>query len=97
MELMGVRVRPLLVAAPNGCGFLARVIREEDVKRLRAHERAVRPLGEEAFLVGPISDLAALSIVSSAAPWRLVPSAALDSVSLAVHVLEKTIASGAAP
>ena len=40
--------------------------------------------------LGPISDLAALSIVSTAAPWCLVPSAALQSVSLSVLVLEKT-------
>ena len=30
--------------------FLTRVIREEDLKLLRAHEHTGRPLGDEAFL-----------------------------------------------
>jgi len=45
-----VRVAPLLKLAPNWRGFLARVIREEDIKALRSHERTGRPLGDEAFL-----------------------------------------------
>jgi len=45
-----VRVAPLLKLAPNWRGFLARVIREADIKVLRAHERTGRPLGDEAFL-----------------------------------------------
>jgi putative transposase len=45
-----VRVAPLLELAPNWRAFLARVIREEDVKLLRAHENTGRPLGSEAFL-----------------------------------------------
>ena len=45
-----VRVAPLLELAPNCRAFLARVIREEDVKLLRAHEHTGRPLGQEAFL-----------------------------------------------
>ena len=45
-----VRVAPLPGLVPNWRGFLARVIREEDIKVLRAHERTGRPLGDEAFL-----------------------------------------------
>src|SRR5262249_19251005 len=45
-----VRVAPLLECFPNWRAFLARVLREEDIKLLRAHERTGRPLGEEAFL-----------------------------------------------
>jgi putative transposase len=45
-----VRVAPLLKLAPNWRGFLARVLREEDIEVLRAHERTGRPLGDEAFL-----------------------------------------------
>ena len=44
------RVAPLLKLAPPWRGFLARVIREEDIKLLRAHERTGRPLGDEEFL-----------------------------------------------
>jgi hypothetical protein len=44
------RVAPLLKLAPKWRGFLARVIREEDLKVLHAHEHTGRPLGEEAFL-----------------------------------------------
>jgi len=47
---MLVREAPLLELAPKWRAFLARVIREEDVKLLRAHEHTGRPLGEEAFL-----------------------------------------------
>jgi putative transposase len=35
---------------PNWRGFLARVIREDDIKVLRGHERTGRPLGDEEFL-----------------------------------------------
>ena len=45
-----VRVAPLLKLAPPWRGFLARVIREEDIKLLRAHENTGRPLGDEEFL-----------------------------------------------
>ena len=45
-----VRVAHLIELATNWRGFLARVIREEDIKVLRAHQRTGRPLGEEAFL-----------------------------------------------
>jgi len=45
-----VRVRPLLQLAPDWRRFLTRVIREEDLKILRAHEHTGRPLGEDAFL-----------------------------------------------
>ena len=45
-----VSVAPLLKLAPKWRGFLARVICEEDLKVLRAHEHTGRPLGEEAFL-----------------------------------------------
>jgi putative transposase len=45
-----VTVAPLTKLVSNWRGFLARVIREEDIKVLRAHERTGRPLGEEEFL-----------------------------------------------
>jgi putative transposase len=45
-----VRVAPLLQMVPNWRGFLARVLKEEDVKLLRSHEQTGRPLGDEAFL-----------------------------------------------
>jgi len=45
-----VRVAPLLQLAPDWRRFLTRVIREEDLKLLRAHELTGRPLGDEAFL-----------------------------------------------
>ncbi len=45
-----VRVAPLLKLAPPWRGFLARVICEEDIKLLRAHEHTGRPLGDEEFL-----------------------------------------------
>ncbi len=45
-----VRVAPLLKLVPNWRVFLARLIREEDINRLRAYERTGRPLGDEAFL-----------------------------------------------
>ena len=44
-----VQVAPLLKLAPPWRGFLARVIRKEDIKLLRAHEQTV-PLGDEEFL-----------------------------------------------
>jgi putative transposase len=47
---MLVRVAPLLKRAPNWRALLARVIREEDIKLLRAHEHTGRPLGGEKFL-----------------------------------------------
>ena len=45
-----VRVRPLLRLEPDWRRFLTRVIREDDLKILRAHEHTGRPLGDEAFL-----------------------------------------------
>ncbi len=45
-----VRVAPLLQLAPDWRRFLTRVIREEDLTLLRAHEHSGRPLGDEAFL-----------------------------------------------
>jgi putative transposase len=45
-----VRVVPLLQLAPEWRRFLTRVIREEDLKVLRAHEHTGRPLGDEAYL-----------------------------------------------
>ena len=42
---------------PNWRGFLARVIREEDIKVLRGHERTGRPLGDEEFLATLEQDL----------------------------------------
>jgi putative transposase len=45
-----VKVRPLLKLARNWRAFLARVVREEDIKLLRSHENTGRPLGDEAFL-----------------------------------------------
>ena len=45
-----VRVAPLLEMVPNWRAFLARVIREEDIKLLRAHEHTGCPLGGEEFL-----------------------------------------------
>ena len=44
-------VKPLLQLVPDWrARFLTRVIREEDLKLLRAHEHTGRPLGDEAFL-----------------------------------------------
>ena len=45
-----VRVSPLLKLVPNWRGALARVICEEDIKLLRAHERTGATAGDEAFL-----------------------------------------------
>jgi putative transposase len=42
---------------PNWRGFLARVIREEDIKILRGHERTGRPLGGEELLATLEQDL----------------------------------------
>jgi putative transposase len=52
-----VSVAPLLEFAPNWRAFLARVIREEDIKLLRAHEQTGRPLGGEEFLASLEKDL----------------------------------------
>ena len=52
-----VKVVPLLELAPNWRAFLARVIREEDIKLLRAHENTGRPLGDEAILATLEQDL----------------------------------------
>jgi REP-associated tyrosine transposase len=45
-----VRVSPLLQLEPDWRRFLTRVIREEDLKILRAHDNTGRPLGDDAFL-----------------------------------------------
>ena len=45
-----VRVAPLLERAPKWRALLARVLRDEDVRLLRAHEQTGRPLGAEAFV-----------------------------------------------
>jgi putative transposase len=52
-----VRVAPLNELALNWRALLARVIREEDLKLLRAHERTGRPLGDEEFLATLEKDL----------------------------------------
>ena len=52
-----MRVAPLVELAPNWRAFLARVIREDDIKLLRAHENTGRPLGDEAFLASLEQDL----------------------------------------
>ena len=52
-----VKVRPLLKRAPDWRAFLARVVREEDIKLLRSHESTGRPLGDEAFLATLEEDL----------------------------------------
>jgi putative transposase len=51
------RVRPLNRLVPNWRSLVARVIREEDIKVLRAHERTGRPLGDEEFLANLEKDL----------------------------------------
>jgi len=48
---------PLLESARNWRSFLARVIREKDIKLMRAHERTGRPLGDEEFLARLEHDL----------------------------------------
>ena len=52
-----VRVAPLLKLAPNWRAFLARVVREEDLKLLRGHGHTGRPLGVEEFLTSLERDL----------------------------------------
>jgi putative transposase len=52
-----VRVGPLLELAPNWRAIVARVLREEDIKLLRAHEHTGRRLGDEAFLATLEQDL----------------------------------------
>ena len=53
----GVRVGPLLELVPNWRAFLALVLREDDIKLLRAHKHTGRPLGDEAFLAMPEEEL----------------------------------------
>jgi putative transposase len=52
-----VSVQPLLDLAPNWRSFLARVIREDDIKLLHAHEHTGRPLGSDEFLESLEKDL----------------------------------------
>jgi len=52
-----VRVDPLLQMAPDWRRFLSRVIRQDDLKALRSHERTGRPLGDDAFLESLEQDL----------------------------------------
>ena len=64
---------------PNWRSFLARVIREEDIKVLRAHERTGRPLGDEEFLASLETDLG--RILSARSPAQN-PAAEFCMVSL---------------
>ena len=59
IDLMGqwCGMHEVEILAPNWRAFLARVIREEDIKLLRSHERTGRPLGEEEFLARLEQDL----------------------------------------
>ena len=59
---------------PNWRGFLARVIREEDIKVLRAHERTGRPLGDEDFLATLEQDLGRILRRQKPGPKRRLPS-----------------------
>lgn len=52
-----VRVDPLLQLEPDWRRYLTKVIREEDLKILRAHEHTGRPLGEDACLESIQQDL----------------------------------------
>ena len=52
-----VQVGSLLELAPNCRALLARVLQEEDIKLLRAHEQTGRPLGDKAFLATLEQDL----------------------------------------
>jgi len=69
-----VRVAPLTEQVPNWRGFLARVIREEDIKVLRAHERTGRPLGEEEFLARFAPNLGRILRRQKPGPKRRLPS-----------------------
>ena len=69
-----VRVAPLAKLAPNWRGFLARVIREEDMKILCAHERTGRPLGEEKFLATLEQKLGRILRRQKPGPKRRPPS-----------------------
>jgi putative transposase len=65
-----VRVVPLLELAPNWRAFLARVIREDDIKLLRAHEHTGRPLGGEEFLASLEQDLGRILRRQNPGPTR---------------------------
>jgi putative transposase len=69
-----VRVAPLTKQVSNWRGFLARVIREEDIKVLRAHERTGRPLGEEEFLAMLEQNLGRILRRQKPGPKRRLPS-----------------------
>jgi len=69
-----VRVAPLTKLVPNWRGFLARVIRERDIKVLRAHQRTGRPLGEEDFLATLEQDLGRILRRQKPGPKRRLPS-----------------------
>jgi putative transposase len=45
-----VRVNPLLGIVGNWKEFLGRTSEEEEVKKIRRHERTGRPLGDENFI-----------------------------------------------
>jgi putative transposase len=45
-----VQVSPLLQLVHNWRRLLTRVLRDEDLEALRAHERTGRPLGDDTFL-----------------------------------------------
>jgi putative transposase len=69
-----MKVGPLLKLVPNWRGFLARVIREEDVKLLHAHEHTGRPLGDEAFLATLEENLGRILRRQKPGPKRTTPS-----------------------
>ena len=45
-----VKVAPLLGLVPDWQGFLNTALNENELARLRRHERTGRPLGDESFL-----------------------------------------------
>jgi putative transposase len=70
-----VKVAPLLREVTNWRGFLARVLREEEIKILRSHEHTGRPLGEEAFLATLEEDLGRILRRQKPGPKPTPPSA----------------------
>src|SRR5271167_3911356 len=56
-DLLAEWCRALLELAPSWRAFLARVLREEDLNLLRAHQRTGRPLGDEEFPATRENDL----------------------------------------
>jgi putative transposase len=70
-----VKVAPLLKEVANWRGFLARVLREEEIKVLRTHEHTGRPLEEEAFLATLEENLGRILRPQKPGPKRRPPSA----------------------